>query len=381
MTTEHTPQLGGGSARTPLIRFVLEGFNRSGGVRVICDVANALADDGMHIEIVVPPYAGTPSYPLDPRIRLVIPQSLPERGRRAAYVAWLARNAALAGDVLVATSYRTPWYITASAVLARRRPPILYMIQHDEALSQVEHSSAPRWLKIPMHAVAAGSYRLPTRHVAVSRWIADRVGNPDILVIPNGVDATRFYPPSPARRRHPDTFTVGGIGRPSGAKGWPELLRTMQGLREQLGQGVRFIIASPQKPPPTVPAALADIEFVHPGHDDEMRAFYQRLDLFLFTSPVEGYGLPPLEAMACGVPVVTTDCGGIHEFVDKDNVTIAPVGDVPALIAGVRELIDDPQLCQRRTEAGISTAARFTLNAQTDAWVREFRRITGSRTP
>jgi glycosyltransferase involved in cell wall biosynthesis len=354
----------------PLIRIILEGFNRSGGVRVVCDVANGLARNQMQVEIVVPHYAATPAFPLHANVRVVaIRPTSTARSPKLDYFQWLCQRSAATGDLIVATSYRTPWVIVASRAWMKRRVPVLYMVQHDEVLSQVQHSSAPAWMKAILRPIAAGSYRLKTHHVAVSQWIADRVAQPGARVIPNGVDPTVFFAGPDRTREDNAPFVVGGIARPSGAKGWQELVQAMLGLREQHGQGVRFHLASPSDTLPALPCSLIDTVFLRPRNDADMRAFYLDLDAFLFTSPVEGYGLPPLEAMACGIPVVITECGGISEYANSDNATLVPVGDIAAMVRGVSAFVSDPKLCADRTTSGLRTAAEFTLEKQTDAWV------------
>lgn len=74
----------------------------------------------------------------------------------------------------------------------------------------------------------------------------------------------------------------------------------------------------------------------------ELRAFYNRCAVFLLTSIVEGWGLPALEAMACGAAVVTTASGGVADFVhDGVNGRIVAVGDAAAVAAATLELLGD----------------------------------------
>ena len=71
----------------------------------------------------------------------------------------------------------------------------------------------------------------------------------------------------------------------------------------------------------------------------------RRANVFVYASWYEGFGLPPLEAMACGVPVVTTDCGGVLEYaIDGYNSLVTPIRDPTALAQAIQRLLSDRHL-------------------------------------
>jgi glycosyltransferase involved in cell wall biosynthesis len=87
----------------------------------------------------------------------------------------------------------------------------------------------------------------------------------------------------------------------------------------------------------------------------------QAADVFLLLSEVESFGLAALEALACGVPVVATDAGGVPEVVsDGESGFLHPVGDLGAMAASVRRLCEDTVLWAR-----MSRTARAHVEA---AW-------------
>ena len=80
--------------------------------------------------------------------------------------------------------------------------------------------------------------------------------------------------------------------------------------------------------------------------------------MFVYPSFQEGFGFPPLEAMACGVPTVASDGSSLAENL-QGAAELVPAGDRSALAAAIRRLLDDAQLRRRRTEQGLARAAQF----------------------
>jgi glycosyltransferase involved in cell wall biosynthesis len=95
---------------------------------------------------------------------------------------------------------------------------------------------------------------------------------------------------------------------------------------------------------------------------EELRVFYNRSRIFLFTSQYEGFGLPAAEAMACGAAVVSTRSGGVEDFIrDHETALLAPVGDAAGLAAAVEELLLDDELRCRLAVAGINEVTSLTV--------------------
>ena len=81
--------------------------------------------------------------------------------------------------------------------------------------------------------------------------------------------------------------------------------------------------------------------------------------IFLFPSLYEGFGLPPLEAMACGTPVVTSSTSSLPEVVG-DAALLADPYNVREIAAAIARLEQDESLRQNLIQKGISRAAQFT---------------------
>src|SRR5205814_4850779 len=97
--------------------------------------------------------------------------------------------------------------------------------------------------------------------------------------------------------------------------------------------------------------------------DDHGRsALVRGARVFAFPSRYEGFGLPPLESMTAGVPVVATAAGALPEVLG-DAASIVPVGDHEALAAALGRVIDDPDERARLVRAGSARVTRYSWAA------------------
>lgn len=96
--------------------------------------------------------------------------------------------------------------------------------------------------------------------------------------------------------------------------------------------------------------------------DSDLPCWYAGAALAAYPSLEEGFGLPPLEAMACGAPVVTSDCSAIPEVVGDAAVTVSP-RDVDALAQALRRVLTDSALAADLRAAGRQRAGLFTWEA------------------
>jgi glycosyltransferase involved in cell wall biosynthesis len=100
---------------------------------------------------------------------------------------------------------------------------------------------------------------------------------------------------------------------------------------------------------------------------------YSSSDLFVFASHIEGYGLPPLEAMACGTPVVTTDCRGVKDFViDGKNAILVPPKQPDIIAESIIKLYNDPELTEKLKQNGLETSKNFTWKRVVDIFEKAF---------
>lgn len=104
-----------------------------------------------------------------------------------------------------------------------------------------------------------------------------------------------------------------------------------------------------------------DVHFL--GEQDQLEPLFLCADLFLLPSEQESFGLTALEAMACGVPVIASDVGGLPEVVvHGETGYLYPVGDIAAMAAGAVALLSDPDR-HARFKAAARTRAEGSFNA------------------
>ena len=100
---------------------------------------------------------------------------------------------------------------------------------------------------------------------------------------------------------------------------------------------------------------------IFPGFvpDEDLPALYSATDLFVFPSLYEGFGLPVLEAMACGAPVVTSNTSSLPEVAGGAALLVDP-NSVDALARAMREVLDNKTLRDDLRARGPKQAARFS---------------------
>jgi glycosyltransferase involved in cell wall biosynthesis len=122
------------------------------------------------------------------------------------------------------------------------------------------------------------------------------------------------------------------------------------------------------------------VRFVHTVAPDDLRALYTHADLLFFPSLAEGFGFPPLQAAACGVPVVASDIKALRETMG-DAARYADPRSEASLVEALRMVLTDEKLRARMTAAGLSRAAGYTWERSVAEHLAVFRRVAaGGRT-
>ena len=116
-----------------------------------------------------------------------------------------------------------------------------------------------------------------------------------------------------------------------------------------------------------------DVRWLGYVPEDELPLWYNAARLFAFPSLYEGFGLPVLEAMACGTPVVTSNAASLPEVGGKAAVLVPPL-DTQRIAQEMERVLDDSQLRMEMRATGRIQASRFSWRAMTDQTVNAYAR-------
>lgn len=196
-----------------------------------------------------------------------------------------------------------------------------------------------------------------------------------VRVVPMGVNTDQFSPPAAPRPDSPDPFTWFCCARLNRVKGHDTLVEAASLLRARhSGRPFRIRIAGEDEQggrgyhrdldAMIAAAGLGDtVELLGSVTQDAVRGELQSADGFVLASRHEPLGVAYMEAMACELPVIGTDAGGVRELIAGDrNGLLVPPDDAQALADAMERLMDDPTL--RRT---LGKAARERIVADFSA--------------
>jgi glycosyltransferase involved in cell wall biosynthesis len=113
--------------------------------------------------------------------------------------------------------------------------------------------------------------------------------------------------------------------------------------------------------------------------DEDLSALYSGAAVFVYPSLYEGFGLPALEAMQCGTPVITSRTSALPEVVGDAALTIDPL-DEDALSQAMQDVLDDPGLADRLRRAGLERARSFTWRRTVDETLRAYEQMLARTT-
>jgi glycosyltransferase involved in cell wall biosynthesis len=201
-----------------------------------------------------------------------------------------------------------------------------------------------------------------------------------LVVVPVGVDHTRFRP-QPVRRRIPGRImTTASADVP--LKGLVPLLEAVAKVRTE--RAADLVVIGRPRPESRAEETIerlglgGAVQFVSGASDGRIVDLYAEASVAVVPSLYEGFSLPAVEAMACGVPVVATTGGALPEVVGKDGVTglLVPPADPGALAAALGRVLDEPELAARLSAAGRRRVLeRFTWQACALGTVEHYRHM------
>lgn len=200
-----------------------------------------------------------------------------------------------------------------------------------------------------------------------------------LQVVPIGADHTHFRPRPEVQKVPGRIMTTASADVPF--KGLLPLVEAVAKLRTEVPDAHLVVVGRLRAESPVAAAierlGLAGAVTFEPGvSDDRMVELYAQATVAVVPSLYEGFSLPAVEALACGVPLVATTGGALPEVVGEDGLTglLVPPGDPGALAIAIRSIMDDPELAARLSEAGRRRVLeRFTWQACAAATAEHYR--------
>jgi glycosyltransferase involved in cell wall biosynthesis len=274
-----------------------------------------------------------------------------------------------------------------SLMLSSRRGLHWVVREGNNTGAMIDHESPAGFLRALQNFAVRISYRRADRVVAISDGVgaalARRFGIDPIrvLTIHNAVDVStvRARAEEPAGNPSAQPFIV-AAGRLVPQKGFDLLIRAF--AARLANRPISLVIAG-EGPERTALEALArslNIQSrVHlPGFVGNPWSYFARAAAFVCSSRWEGFGNVIIEAMACGVPVVSTDCEyGPREIIrHNESGLLVPVENVDALAEAIGLVVDDQRLASRLADGARRRACDFDVGHMTRAYEQLFRELT-----
>ncbi|MGH8910463.1 MAG: glycosyltransferase family 4 protein [Egibacteraceae bacterium] len=208
-----------------------------------------------------------------------------------------------------------------------------------------------------MRVVLGGADALLIGSRSFAGEVTARLGTPPgrWTIVPGGVDTQAFTPGTRSRREPPVLLYHGRIDARKGALDVVEAVAALAALRP-----VRLLLSGIGPDSDVVAARVRELGLGHKvelaGYVayDDAPAVYRRGDVFVSPTYAEGFSNTILEAMASGLPVVSTRAVGVVDCLrDGHNGLLVDPGDVPALTGALRRLLDDPALGARLADTAL----------------------------
>jgi glycosyltransferase involved in cell wall biosynthesis len=344
------------------ITFVLPFAGLAGGMRVIAIYAERLQRRGHTVFLVSTPV----DMPLRRKVKSFVlgrgwPGSRPERshfdGINVEHKILERVRSVVDADVPDADVVLASYYTTAYGVqqLSPSKGAKAIFIQNYEV---EEGKPNPR---------LDATWRMPMHKITISQWLVDfareKFGDGVVSHVPNSVDTIQFNAAPRGKNRVP---TVGLLYNTFSLKGCTTSFRALKEVKKAI-PSLRLICFGAEPPSLRLPLPrFAEYHFRPP--QDKLKDLYAQCDVWLCGSNVEGFHLPPLEAMACRCPVVSTRVGGPLDIIREGvNGHLVDVKDANALAARAVRVLSLPETeWKQMSDAALQTAIGYTWENATD---------------
>ena len=326
-----------------------------GGSKIILEYANRLAQKGHKINIVT--YDEYPSwYELYDKINFV---RVPDNEDIEKYIPY--------SDVVVPTS----WKCIRKAIKANKGP-VSFFEQGGSHLFEIDKLNETK------RKVVYDRIQLPAFIYTVSRYSADKlreIYGRDSSVIYNALENSIFFPRKEQRNGEKISITIVG-SEDFKFKNVGEILEVIRELEQNYPIKLNWITQTePKKYIEERKKAIINPE------QNVIGDILRDTDIYICNSEYESFGLPTLEAMTCGAAVITTDTGGMRDFVvDGENALVINHHDKKDMKSKIENLINHRDLMNRIAHNGMVTASKFNWDNTIIQMEKYFRKIAKYKT-
>lgn len=332
------------------ITYIMVWTKVCGGSKIILEYANRLAKKGHKINIVT--YDEYPDwYELSDKINFV---KVPENEDIEKYIP--------NSDVVVPTS----WKCIRKAIKANKGP-VAFFEQGGSHLFEIDRLSEIK------RKVVHDRMQLPPFIYTVSKYSAEKIEEiygKSSSIIYNALESKIFYPREKERDEKETSITIVG-SEDFKFKNVGEVLEVIRELKEKYQIKLNWITQTE----PKINIEEGKNAIVNPEQKiigDVLR----NTDIYICNSEYESFGLPTLEAMTCGATVITTDTGGMRDFViDRENALVIKHHNKEDMKEKIEMLINDKNLMHNIAQKGIITASKFNWNNTIFSMEKYFREI------
>jgi GalNAc-alpha-(1->4)-GalNAc-alpha-(1->3)-diNAcBac-PP-undecaprenol alpha-1,4-N-acetyl-D-galactosaminyltransferase len=361
-------------AGTPLprITLVLSSLSSGGAERVMSLMANHWAEKHWAVTMVTLAGAETDFFSLSPSVSRV---SLRLEGSSSGAVSASWRNIARVRALRSAIRASRPdavisfiESVNVLTLLATRLTTTPVVVA--ERTDPREHKIGAAWSALRKSLYPRAAALVVQTH-GVLPWAVERVGAEKAHVIPNPVMPASSRP-SNAVNAYPQPFVL-AMGRLTREKGFDLLLRAFE-KASRLYPGWSLVVLGEGSERASLEGLAEELGIsarVHlPGRQTEPATTMSQASMFVLSSRFEGFPNALLEAMACGLPVVSFDCRSGPGEIIRDGVDgiLVPPGNVPALGEAMQDLMGHPERRELLARRGVEATRRFGTETVMGMW-------------